>query len=138
MTRKKKKTKKIKRFLLFLLILILLIAVIDLSGKLVYMANYQKIQTQHINKQQLQLNSLQEEVRANIAAQDQRITQLEARPTYVKPVEEKKAPAPEPQPKPEEKGTSFEAPSISPLVPLVGVLSLLGSIKNTLNPVGGH
>jgi outer membrane biosynthesis protein TonB len=134
---KRRKQRKINltSFLIILLIIVLLIAAHNITGNLVIIAKNQKHLDDRYNKIELQLEGMQAQYEANIAEQNQRISTLEAKPTY-KPVEEK--PKPETKPETEQpKDTSFNLPSIDPLIPLTGVLTLLGGLTKILKPIGG-
>jgi outer membrane biosynthesis protein TonB len=138
---KRRKQRKINltSFLIILLIIALLIAAHNITGNLVIIAKNQKHLDDRYNKIELQLEGMQAQYEANTAEQSQRISTLEARPTY-KPVEEKPKQEPKAEVEPQKekhKDTSFDIPTVDPLIPLAEVLTLLGGLTKILKPIGG-
>jgi outer membrane biosynthesis protein TonB len=139
MKRRKQRKINLTGFLIILLIIALLIAAYNITGNLVIIAENQKHLDDRYNKMQLQLQGMQAQYEANIAEQNQRISTLEARPTY-EIVEEKPKPEPKAEVEPQReqpKDTSFNIPTVDPLIPLAGVLTLLGGLTKVLKPIGG-
>ena len=134
--------KDVKRLITLLIILFLLAGIANLNGKVVKLTNIQKTQSHTIQQQQVQMQKMEAGYKVILADQAQRIQQLEDRPTYTyTPVEEQqthKAPEPKQEQHKQEKGTVAEGPSISPMVPIAGVLTVLQGVKNMLLPLGGH
>ncbi|QIW88774.1 hypothetical protein P59_177 [Bacillus phage P59] len=138
MKRRKQRRINLTSFLIILLILALLIAAHNITGNLVIIAKNQKHLDDRYNKIELQLESMQAQYATNLAEHSQRISSLEARPTY-EPVAEKPKPEPKTEVEPEEqhKEKSFDIPTVDPLIPLVGVLTVLKGLPKLLKPIGG-
>lgn len=136
--RKPSKRKRLKRLLILLLILLLFVTANMIAGKYAYLMQHQKYQDYQLSKLQLQMDATRKAYRANTIELEQRVTALEERPTYEKPVTHKQIEEPKAVPHTEVKEHNpFKAPALDPLIPLTGIFTLFGMLKMS-SPLGGH
>ena len=134
--RKPDKRKRLKRLLVLLLLLLLFISANLIAGKYAYLMQHQRYQDYKISELNLQMEATRQAYRTNTVALEQRVTALEQRPTYEKPVTHKKVQEPKVTPVEEPTHNPFKAPTLDPLLPLTGIFTLYGMLKLS-SPLGG-
>jgi len=134
--RKPDKRKRLKRLLVLLLLFLLFISANLIAGKYAYLMQHQRYQDYKISELNLQMEAIRQAYRTNTQELEQRVTALEARPTYEKPVTHKQVQEPKVTPVEEPTHNPFKAPTLDPLIPLTGIFTLFGMLKLS-SPIGG-
>jgi cell division protein FtsB len=134
--RKPDKRKWLKRLLILLLILLLFISANLIAGKYAYLMQHQRYQDYKISELNLQMEATRQAYRTNTQELESRVSALEQRPTYEKPVTHKKVQEPKVTPIEEPTHNPFQAPTLDPLIPLTGIFTLFGMLKLS-QPIGG-
>ena len=134
--RKPDKRKRLKRLLVLLLLFLLFISANLIAGKYAYLMQHQRYQDYKISELNLRMEATRQAYRTNTQELEQRVTALEQRPTYEKPVTHKKIQEPKSTPVEEPTHNPFKAPTLDPLLPLTGIFTLYGMLKLG-SPIGG-
>ena len=127
--RKPDKRKRLKRLLILLLLFLLFISANLIAGKYAYLMQHQRYQDYKISELNLQMEATRQAYRTNTQELEQRVTALEARPTYEKPVTHKKVQEPPVKEVPIKEHNPFKAPALDPMLPLTGIFTLFGMLK---------